>query len=580
MYNGFMGRKATFICLLFIIIVAFAVRTYNLSSVPPSPYLDEVTNGYNAYSLLKTGCDEYARHLPLILQAYNDYRPALFEYYATPFIHFFGLTLFAIRLPSVLLGVMTTLSMFFLAKEILRNKPSASKGGTGTVIALLAAFLYAISPWNIYCSRISDEINMSLSFFAFSLTVFLYAMNRFRERKGVIAFFLSIVLFEICFYTYNGVKLFIPFFLISLGIIYFQEFWRRKKLAIAGLIFGFVLLLPLILAFRSPENAVRFNSVNTISTDATVIATSAKRVLYDRLLNDRLGEVFDNRRVLISLRFLTNSIRNFDPSWLFFATGGKSWRVPDLGPLYLFQFPLLLAGIYFLSRTNAIQNKVKWVIFLSIILSSIPAGFNSESPHLNRTNTMLPGLTIISALGLYQCLLVTNRLKNLFLKRTLYVGIGAVIVISFIWFCHTYFVTFPYREAAFYQYGATQALRYADARKDSYEKIVVSNGNALLEGYMYYLFATQYDPKTYQEAGGTRTAFYTDTHLIGKFDFRDPNMVPSEVNPADIGKPILYITNVGELDGRTRERYHLTDIETFSLPDGTHTIVLSEGTIK
>ena len=574
-----MGKRA-FILLGLIVFLAFTVRVFNLSSVAPSPFLDEVSNGYNAYSILKTGSDEYGRHMPLLLQAYNDFRPALFVYLIAPFVHLFGLTVFAIRLPAVLLGTLTTLSLFFLVKEILRSKKVTLKDTSITLIPLFASFLYAITPWSIYSSRIADEINMSLSFFVFGLTAFLYSLNRWEQKIGKRVFFLSILLFVISFYSYHGIKLFLPFFLVSLGVLYGRTFWQQKKIVIMGLILGVILVLPLYFTLRAPENAVRLGAVNTISTDKTLIETSAKRLLHDQQEGDFLGKIFDNRRVLISLKFLTNTIRNFDPSWLFLSTEGKSYRVPDLGPLYLFQFPLLIAGFYFLSRTTLVGGKVKWILLLSILLSAIPAGLNSESPHLNRTNTMLPGLTVVSAFGLYQCIVLVSALKNKFSRKVSYAVIASVIVIFFVWFARTYFIALPYQQAKYYQFGAIQAFEYAKTIEGKYEKIVVSNANILLEGYMYYLFAVKYDPKTYQLSGGTRSAFFTDTHLIGKYDFRDPNMVPSEVLPSDIGKPILFITNPGEVSGQVRERYELSDIKTIFLPDGKPVIILSEGKIK
>jgi 4-amino-4-deoxy-L-arabinose transferase-like glycosyltransferase len=575
-----MKRWVSVVCLCSIVVLAFAVRVYHLSSVPPSPYLDEVSNGYNAYSLLKTGRDEYGKRLPLMLQAYNDFRPALFEYFAMPFIALFGLTVFAIRLPSVVLEVGAVACMFFLMKELLRNKGSTLPGHHTTCIALAAAFLFAITPWSIYSSRISDEINMSLSFFVFSLTAFVYGMNRIRGKKGIAVFLLSVILFVIDFYAYHGIKLFLPFFFFGLAILYFREFWHNKKLTIVALFLGGILLLPLYFAFTAPGSSVRLGAVNTVSGDPVIIAQSSARLLRDQLQGDRLGKIFDNRRVLTSLEFLTNAVRNFDPSWLFFATGGKTYKVPDFGPLYLFEFPLLLAGFYFLSRTRAMQNNVKWVIVLSILLSVIPAGLNNESPHLNRTNTMLPGLIILSSLGLYQCILFTNRLKSVLVRSIGYAAITLVITVSFVWFLHAYFVEFPYQTAAFYQYGAIEAFQYAQSEQNKYDKIVVSNSDIFLEGYMYYLFATKYDPKTYQAGGGTHTAFFTDTHLIGKFDFRDPNGVPSSVSPADVGKPILFITNRGELSQQTILRYELHDMKTIVLPDGSPVIIFSEGKIK
>src|SRR5438045_9617274 len=99
-----MRQKFVFGALILIVLIASFVRLYQLSAVPPSPFLDEVSNGYNAYSLLKTGNDEYGKHLPLLMQAYNDFRPTLFVYLMIPFIQFFGLSVFSIRLPDILIS--------------------------------------------------------------------------------------------------------------------------------------------------------------------------------------------------------------------------------------------------------------------------------------------------------------------------------------------------------------------------------------------------------------------------------------------------------------------------------------------
>src|SRR5579862_7182100 len=83
--------------LLFIILIAFFLRVYELSTVPPGISIDEISFGYNAYSLLKTGRDEYGAFLPIILRAYDDYRPALLSYLIIPSINIFGLNAFSIR---------------------------------------------------------------------------------------------------------------------------------------------------------------------------------------------------------------------------------------------------------------------------------------------------------------------------------------------------------------------------------------------------------------------------------------------------------------------------------------------------
>ncbi|MBU4431115.1 hypothetical protein KKB16_03350, partial [Patescibacteria group bacterium] len=67
-------NKKTKIILLLITLTAFFIRIYKTNSYPPLLW-DETAIGYNAYSILKTGKDEYGEFLPLIFKSFGDYKP-------------------------------------------------------------------------------------------------------------------------------------------------------------------------------------------------------------------------------------------------------------------------------------------------------------------------------------------------------------------------------------------------------------------------------------------------------------------------------------------------------------------------
>ncbi len=58
--------------LLVIVILAGFLRLWQLGVVPISPDWDEAALGYNAYSILHTGRDEYGIFLPRALIALDD----------------------------------------------------------------------------------------------------------------------------------------------------------------------------------------------------------------------------------------------------------------------------------------------------------------------------------------------------------------------------------------------------------------------------------------------------------------------------------------------------------------------------
>ena len=101
-----------------IVTLAAVLRFYQLGKNPPSLNLDEVAIGYNAYSILKTGMDEYGKRLPLVFRSHDDYKPPLYIYLSVPSIAASGLNPFAVRFPSALAGTLTVLLTYFLVREL------------------------------------------------------------------------------------------------------------------------------------------------------------------------------------------------------------------------------------------------------------------------------------------------------------------------------------------------------------------------------------------------------------------------------------------------------------------------------
>src|SRR3990172_2026297 len=129
-------RKFTFLFL--IVILAAALRFSYLDYAPPSLNWDEVSHGYNAYSILETGMDEWGQKFPILnFRAYGDYPTTLNLYLTIPFIAIFGLSEFVIRFPHAILGTFTVIAVYFLSLGITKRKD----------VSLLASFLAAVSPW-------------------------------------------------------------------------------------------------------------------------------------------------------------------------------------------------------------------------------------------------------------------------------------------------------------------------------------------------------------------------------------------------------------------------------------------------
>src|SRR3989344_8265437 len=93
-----------------IVLISIILRFWQLDSVPPSLDWDEASWGYNAYSILETGSDEYGKRLPIVIRSFNDYKPALYAYLTIPVIAVLGLTDFAVRFANALFGVFAVIA--------------------------------------------------------------------------------------------------------------------------------------------------------------------------------------------------------------------------------------------------------------------------------------------------------------------------------------------------------------------------------------------------------------------------------------------------------------------------------------
>ncbi|MEK7534146.1 MAG: glycosyltransferase family 39 protein [Patescibacteria group bacterium] len=150
--------KLHYVLLILIVFLGFFIRIYKLSETPTGFFADEASIGYNAYTILTKGTNEYGVSYPIFFQSFEDYRPPLAIYSTIPFIGLLGLNELSTRLPSVLYGLITIIAMYLIGKEI-SSKKSRSFG-------LLTAFITATMPWLIHYNRTGFEFTIYVTFFS------------------------------------------------------------------------------------------------------------------------------------------------------------------------------------------------------------------------------------------------------------------------------------------------------------------------------------------------------------------------------------------------------------------------------
>ncbi|MDO8621157.1 MAG: glycosyltransferase family 39 protein [Candidatus Levybacteria bacterium] len=520
------------IILIGIILLAVFLRFYQLSNVPPSVSLDEASIGYNAYSIINTSADEYGAKFPILLRAYDDWRPALYVYLVIPFVRIIGLSVLAVRLPSVILSILTVISTYFLVKELFKN--STIKQFSNEAIALLTSFLLAISPWHIYISRLGHEVNASLTFVILAILFLLKAISNSQNKFFLL---ISTLFFGLSLYTYQSEKIFVPLILFIFVCIFRKQLLKMKLKVFLSLIFGILLILPIVLATLTPQGLLRFKGTSAFNDDRAY-KESADKILQYKKEGKITGEIFYNRRLVPIRILLGNYFSHFSPQFLFGNSGNESFKSPNIGLLYWWEFPFMALGIAFLFF-GRFDKKIKAVIMLWFVASFVAPSLTTGAPHAMRAYNVLPIPQIFTSLGIYAMVQFIEKIKfKPYISIIFYFLLFVTILLSLQYFYQQYFTVFPKNQSQSFQYVLSKTIPFILKNQDAYGKIIFSNKDNLYQSYMFFLFYSKYDPSVYQMQGGTKSGGFAEEHAFSKFEFRPINWDKEQKN-----KTTLYIGN-------------------------------------
>ncbi len=514
------------ICILFLILcAAVALRFYQLGSVPASPDWDEVALGYNAYSILKTGRDEYGTFLPLSIRSYDDYKPPLYTYLTVPSVALFGLSAWSTRLPSAVMGVLAVVGVFVLAKELLRDLKN-------DYIPLFSSFLLAISPWHIQFSRIAFEANVGVTINIWAVAAFLAGL---RKRAFLLV---AALLFALGMYAYHSERIFLPLLLCLLVAIYRKPLFREqnKNYIIGACILGALVIMPLVPVLFNRTAMLRLRGTSVFTDQTALLSRDVKKLENDMNVGDKVGALLDNRRIVWIKTVIAGYLSHYSFRWLFLTGDNNRHHAPDMGLLYLWELPFLLFGIY--KTLKDMQGPVRAVLIGWFLLSPVAASPTTGLPHAVRTLVFLPTFQIFTAIGIVT--LVTGVKSHAAgAKRMFFSVLGIVVVFfavfNFLYYLNLYFVHMNPEYSEYWQYGYKEAVALTEQQKAKYQKVVVST--ALEQSYMFFLFYTKYDPKTYLAQGGTKSGSFAEgDNGFDKYIFRPINW-PKERRD----KSILYV---------------------------------------
>lgn len=516
--------------ILFVLLLAFVLRFYKVSEIPPSLNWDEVSIGYNAYSILKTGKDEWGVSFPLHFKSYGEYKLPSQIYFSIPGIWIFGLNEFGVRITPVVYGTLSVFLLFLFSRKIF-NKFE---------IGLLSAFLLAISPWHIHLTRASFESSFAL--FWVLLGIWLLIKGFYNK----IYLCLSSIPLAVSFYTYNTARVFTPIFLFSNWLLYIKDFLRIKRYFFLSVVLFSLLLIPVAPFILSGEGSARYKLVSI--TDDPGLVPRINEARGKSNLPYPLPILVHNKVSYVIFYFLRNYSSHFTPDFLFLkGAPHKQHHVQGIGELYLFQAPFLLLGIYILIKR---REKFRLLLFSWILLSFIPVSITNDSiPHALRTLIVAPALQIVTAYGIYEFFIrIKYKNKKLFLPVLFLLGV--IIAASLLYYLYLYFDQYPKKYSRDWQYGYKQAVEYIKENKNKYDLIVFTRHFG--EPHMFTLFFTKYDPIKFQKDQNLNRFETYDWIRVLNFDkFYFPDLGDKGTTYEDVirnnkGKRILFIGKYGD----------------------------------
>jgi 4-amino-4-deoxy-L-arabinose transferase-like glycosyltransferase len=430
--------------LILILTVGFYLRIYKLNSSPAGFFCDEASVGYNSYTILTKGVDEYGERFPLFFRAFGEYKNPIQIYSTIPLIKFFGLNEFSIRLTSVIYGTLSILGIYLLVRELFKRQKN------NNLIALLSAFLLTISPWHIHLSRVALE---GLNPFLFFTTIGLFLFLKSQMKPRFLPFVAIAFIFAL--YSYFPARIFIPLFGLGVSFFHLKFFIKNKKVTILSFCILIILLLPLMFHMFSKQGFARWDQVNIFSQPPQNQTITA-HILQNYLGHFSSDFLFLKGDIDMPGRFITRH------------------SVRGLGELYLFQLPLIFLGFIYLIKWK--QKKPLLIILLWLILYPTGSMFTiDQSVQATRSIVGVIPFQILSAAGLVFTLQFVIKLNKI-LILPLALIIITLTTFSLFNFVDSYYTKYPLYSSDFWgwQYGPKEIIKYFLSNKSSYDELFMA----------------------------------------------------------------------------------------------------------
>jgi len=422
--------------LLALTLLGLVLRLLWLTDAPPGLHRDEAVSLVDAWNLLQTGHDHLGHFLPIAaFEAYGDWLSPLLTYLEVPLVALLGPQPLAARLATALTGALAVPAVFGMASE-LRLPRSAAIG---------AALVTALSPWQIYLSRVAISPALVPTCWALCLlTAVPFVRDGRRRDAAALALTAGVAL-----YAYPTMKLAVP---LLLAIAVALALWRHGRLAVAAWWQPALLLALLWLPFvastlLNPLSSARFQQIGLTADSPAAWLAKWWHEYQVYLQPDFYYRIGDTRKVirgvpghgaelpaeapllLVGLAALALLISTGAPTENR-STKAREDARRDSEDSSTIRLLRMLRGFRILDprwRLSPLPASIWWLILGALLIAPLPASLTEHNPNTFRAATIPSLYALLVGMGIAALWRLAARLPARGPRIARLAGAGALV---------------------------------------------------------------------------------------------------------------------------------------------------------
>ena len=526
--------------LLIILCIAAFFYLYKLGTNPPGLFADEASTGYNIYSILKTGKDEYGKSFPFGFRQMGSYTPPLYIYLSTPLMAIFGISEFSTRLLSVISGMIVVTLVFYLLQKLKICKSKTS--------LFFSTLFFAISPWLVFFSRMGYEQNLAFMLFTLSTVLFIKAL------KNPKFFVLLIPVASITIYADFPMRFLMPLTFIIFGALFIKDIKVKNNLKYIaiGVVIASIIQIPNLSMLQTKSF---FSKTEHFYADA--ISVQAAKIKYlPSTVSVPLAFVRE---------FSAQYMNYFSPKSLFFMGDPDPQRsIPEMGVLYRWIIIPYLVGLYLVYKSK--DKLSRKIIITLLVIAPITGALTHQPFHAQRTLMLLLPITFVIS---YAIDVFVSKLGNKL--STAVFTILFLISVMFLW--RGYFILLPQLRANTWAFQYKQLADFI--RENPRKHFVIDQRNPKPEDIAYFqlAFYLKTDPEILQSTSDPSIVdnYYNDVDFNHVRKFSNIETKPIDWGEA-VRKDVIFVGDTAAISDLEVELHDLTKV--FEVKDPNNQIIL------